>query len=133
MSILLAVTMGISCLSIVGVVFMHVVLRRRDFAVLVALGASRRDIRTLVLAIGTWIGAVGSGVGLLATMGTWWWSRHHPIRLPETFYLDYLPLELHVVRTTVIVAFGIGLAMAAAWYPAIVAARYAPAEGLRSE
>lgn len=133
MSILLAVTVGIACLSIMGVVFMQVVSRRRDLAVLVALGASPRHIRTIVITMGGWVGLLGSALGLLAAALTTWWCAHHPIQLPATFYLDYLPLELRPLGTVIIVLFGIGLAVFAAWYPARIAAGFAPAEGLRSE
>ncbi len=133
MSLLLAITVAIACLSILGVVFMHVMSRRRDLAILAAMGASPRVIRRTVVALGAWIGVIGSVVGLSGAMLTWWWSQHYPVRLPETFYLDYLPFEFRPLGTVMIVLVGIGFAMIAAWYPARLAAQFSAAEGLRSE
>lgn len=133
MTLLLALTIGIACMSITGIVLMQVMTRRRDLAVLAALGASRTLIRRAILTIGGGIGVLGSSVGLLvASLAALWFARH-PIRLPETFYLDYLPVTIHPTHAALTFAVGVVLATGAALYPAAVAARQQVAQGLRYE
>ncbi|MBI2343490.1 MAG: ABC transporter permease [Deltaproteobacteria bacterium] len=133
MTLLLGLTVVLSGLSILGVVFMQVVRRRRDFAVVLAMGADRLLIAWMVIACGGWIGALGSGLGLCGAWGVTWWLQRHPVYLPETFYLEYLPFELRPLGVIGILSFGIAMATSAAWYPAHWVSRLDPAEGLRDE
>jgi ABC-type antimicrobial peptide transport system permease subunit len=58
------VAVGLASMGIYGVTAYTVVLRRREFAVRLALGAPRARIVRLVLGQGTWLVAVGLGLGL---------------------------------------------------------------------
>ncbi|GEM_PF-955308 len=133
MTLLLTLTMAIAGVAITGVVLMQVTTRQRDFAILSAMGASPAQLRRLVFGLGAWIGATGSALGLAAASALTWWTRTHPVRLPESFYLDHLPLEPTLWGTIAIVCVGVGMAIGAAWYPARVATSTSPAVGLRYE
>lgn len=133
LTILLAVMIGIACVSIFGVVLLQVYQRQRDLCILAALGAPRGVIRRIVLVLGGWIGVIGTGLGFSLALAVQWWVARHPIRLPDTFYLETLPIVWHPGLVASIVVFGVGMAVVAAWVPARHAQRFAPAEGLRSE
>lgn len=133
MSILLALMILIASCSICGVLFMQVAWRRRDLAMLSAIGAQHRFVRRVLLHVGTWIGLVGSSTGLAAALGVGAWLQRHPIRLPASFYLDHLPVEFHPGGCLAIGVFGVLLAIFAAWWPAMQAGRLIPAEALRYE
>ena len=48
----------------------------------------------VVLALGGLIGGVGSVLGGTAAVALAAWCARHPIYLPETFYLETLPIEV---------------------------------------
>lgn len=132
-TLLLGLTVGIASVSVLGVVLMQVQSRQRDLAILTALGASRRVVRRLVLALGGWIGGVGSVLGGTAAATLAAWCARHPIYLPETFYLETLPIEVRPLTLLVVAVAAVGITMLSAWYPARVAGRLDPAAALRGE
>lgn len=101
--------------------------QRHDLAVLKALGASRAEIRQLVLVQGGLIAlaalALGAPLGLAA--GRWAWSRFATdLGVVATSELLPLPLLLTLGGT-------FAAALAGTLLPAVVVARVAPASSLR--
>ncbi|MBI4238378.1 MAG: ABC transporter permease [Deltaproteobacteria bacterium] len=132
-TLLLGLTIGIASVSVLGVVLMQVQSRQRDLAILTAMGASRRLLSRVVLALGGLIGGVGSVLGGTAALALAAWCARHPIYLPETFYLETLPIEVRPATLLAVAVAAIAITMGSAWYPACVAARLDPAAGLRGE
>lgn len=133
MTILLILMVVIASLSICGVVLMQVAWRRRDLAMLAALGSPLRQRLRIVLHLGTWIGCLGSLVGLAAALGVGGWLQRYPLRLPSSFYLDHLPVVFHPLHCVGFGIIGISIAMLAALWPAYQAGRSDPIEELRYE
>ncbi|MEO7555571.1 MAG: ABC transporter permease, partial [Acidimicrobiales bacterium] len=128
--LLLAGFLGLLAIAAVS----HVLLtssrrRRRDFAVLRAVGVSRRDTRLMLNAQGTAIGLVGLAVGVPLGVGLgrtgWRWVAD---RVP----LDDVP-PFAVVAVVVIVPAAIAIVNALAVWPGRRVSRLHPAEVLRAE
>ena len=59
----------LASIGIYGVTAYTVALRRREFAIRLALGAPRARVVRMVFGQGTWLVAVGLGIGLALAMG----------------------------------------------------------------
>lgn len=123
----------VSALLIYGAVSFTVIQRRRSIAVLRALGATRRDILTIVLAEAAVLGGAGAGLGVLLGLAV----GHGLVRLVSQTVNDlYYVVAVQQVMlppATMIEALGAGLgtALFASLLPALEAAGSAPQLGLR--
>ena len=123
----------VSALLIYGAVSFTVVQRRRSLAILRALGATRREVLTIVLAEAAVLGAAGAGLGILLglTVG------HELVRLVSQTVND-LYYVVAVQRVTLpagtlieaLIA-GLGTSLLASLLPALEVAGGAPQLGLR--
>lgn len=106
--------------------------RRHDFGVLRALGAGRRQIFSLVLAEALVLGVIGSVVGVLVGIVL---AESLLVLVTTTVSDLYVAASSsHVVPTAPIlgtgIALGITATLAAAWLPALEAAKVAPISAL---
>jgi putative ABC transport system permease protein len=113
----------LAALGIYGVVAHAVGQRTREIGIRIALGATPRDIRRLVLSSGTALVGVGLAAGVAAALAV---MRLLRSLLYEVSASD--PLALALAAGTL----G-AVALAAHWLPARRAARVAPLEALREE
>jgi putative ABC transport system permease protein len=123
----------VSALLIYGAVSFTVVQRRRSIAILRALGATRREILTVVLTEAAVLGAAGAGLGVLLGLAV----GHGLVRLVSQTVND-LYYVVAVRRVTLppgtvveALAAGIGTALVASLLPALEVAGGAPQLGLR--
>jgi len=122
-------------LNILMVLAMTVAEKARDVAVLVALGAERRQVRDLFLFQGLAVGAVGTAFGLvlgygLAYVADRW--RMIPLN-PDVYSISYVPFHSKGLDAVWIAAAALAISLVATVYPARAAARILPAEMLRYE
>lgn len=109
--------------------------KRRDLAVVAALGLPPAGLRRLFLAVGLGIGALGTAVGAAAgvTLATVL-DRTGALRLPRgVFMVSSVPFRVDPGAVAVVTVAALALATAAAWLPARLVARREPVEGLRYE
>jgi lipoprotein-releasing system permease protein len=125
----------VAALNILIVLVMMVMEKYRDIAVLMSMGARRRQIRAIFMMQGVLIGAVGSVIGL--TLGytlCYFAEKYRWIRIDESVYaFSYVPFETHWVHAIWIAAAAISISFLATLYPARNATRISPAEVLRYE
>lgn len=133
--IALLIVIGIAALNIITVLIMIVLEKQRDIAILKSMGATNRSVMWLFMLQGMLIGAVGTGIGVLAGVGFCHFADlYHWIKLPAGAYaLDYLPFHLNMVDITVVVLVAIAISFLSTLYPSWNAARITPVEGLRYE
>ncbi|MGH8297932.1 MAG: FtsX-like permease family protein [Steroidobacteraceae bacterium] len=123
----------VSALLIYGAVSFTVVQRRRSIAVLRALGATRREILTIVLTEAAALGAAGAGLGVLLGLAV----GHGLVRLVaqtvNDLYYVVAVQQVTLPAATVIeaLAAGLGTALLASLVPALEVAASAPQLGLR--
>jgi len=112
----------LASLGIYGVVAYSVERRRREIGIRIALGATARQVRGMVLGEGVRTAAIGGLVGLVAAMGAG--------RLMETILFGVAGLDPLALGTTL--ALFVGVATLSSWLPARRAARSDPARTLRA-
>ncbi len=122
-------------LNILVVLSMTVTDRSRDIAVLMSMGARRKQIRNIFFLEGLAIGGVGTLVGLILGYGAAWISgtyRLIPLD-PEVYSIPYVPFNPSMLDALWIAIAAIAICSAATLIPARAASRILPVEILRYE
>jgi lipoprotein-releasing system permease protein len=122
-------------LNILVVLSMTVTDKARDIAVLMSMGARRKQIRTVFLWQGTIIGATGTLVGLaIGYAFSFIAGKYHLIPLdPQVYAVPYVPFHPSLFDALWITAVAMGVSVVATIFPARAAARLLPVEILRYE
>jgi lipoprotein-releasing system permease protein len=125
----------VAALNILTALFMSVMEKRRDIAVLISMGARRAQIARIFIAQGLMISAAGIVLGLVLGYGMSYLADHYRwISLDEEIYsLAYVPFQPNPVDALWIAATALAVSLGATVYPARAATRVAPVETLRYE
>ena len=109
--------------------------KRRDIAVLKAMGASRPAIARIFVLNGATVGVAGTVLGnLLGLAGCWLIARYQFVELPkDVFLVNTVPVHLDPANFAVVAAVSIAICVGAGVLPARRAAALAPAEIIRYE
>jgi lipoprotein-releasing system permease protein len=122
-------------LNILVVLTMTVSDRARDIAVLMAVGARRRQIRAIFILQGLVVSIIGTLIGLVAGYGiAWIANRWRLIPLnPEVYAVPYVPFHANGFDALWIAAAALAISVAATILPARSASRILPVDILRFE
>ncbi len=125
----------VAALNILISLIMMVMEKTRDIAVLVSMGAKRRQIRRIFIYQGILIGVIGTALGLIAGFALSWAGGHyHLLSLSaEVYSIDYVPFAPRPVDGLLVAVVAIGVSFIATLYPSWSAASVLPAEALRYE
>jgi len=143
MSLILLLIVAVAAFNIVAMLVMVVTDKRTDIAILRTLGAAPARVMGIFITQGLvigWLGvALGVGLGLELAL-------HVDAIVPflertfrfqildaDVYYITAIPAEVHWGNIVVIAAVALALTALATVYPAVRAARTAPAEALRYE
>src|SRR6266850_180669 len=131
--VIIALIILTAALNITTTLILVVMERRRDIAILNAMGATSRSIMGIFMIEGAIVGVVGALIGVLTGVAaTFLANRYGLISLPPDVYsISSVPLNLQFrdVLAASVVAFV--LTVVATIYPARAAAQVRPAEMLR--
>ena len=143
MFVILSLVIAVAAFNIVSTLMMVVRDKRGDIAILRSFGAARGSIMTLFASQGTFIGVVGTALGVVLALLISWQLGNFvnvlqtwlgvDLLSAEVYYLNDLPTQVRPLEVVQIGALALGLAVAATFYPALAAARQPPAEALRYE
>jgi lipoprotein-releasing system permease protein len=118
--VILLFVLLIASVNMIGAMSLLVLEKRRDMAILAAMGATRSTIRNVFLIEGLLWGVVGGGIGLLfgalLCLGQQHWGW---VRLAEGFIIQSYPVALKAGDFAVIAVTVIGVGIIAAVYPAM--------------
>jgi lipoprotein-releasing system permease protein len=136
MGAIFALIVLIAAFNIVASLVLLVTEKRRDLGVLLALGATPRQVQRLFELQGLRIAAVGILWGLGVSVPLCLVADHYKlIKLPSAVYdfITYVPLRLGVLDIVVVAIFPLLVAWGASRYPARRAADVDPVDALRAE
>ncbi len=143
MFIILILIILVAAFNIVSTLFMVVMEKSKEIAILKSMGASRFSIMKIFSYQGLIIGVVGTAIGcvggftvvpnlneIVGVIENIFGFTAFP---SDVYYLDKLPSEIQYLDSFLIVIFSIIICFVASLYPAWRASRMDPVEGLRYE
>jgi lipoprotein-releasing system permease protein len=125
----------VAALNILISLIMMVMEKTKDIAVLISMGARRKQVRQIFIFQGVLIGVIGTIVGLIVGYGiAIAGAKYHFIALnPEVYSINYVPFAPRAVDGVLVAAVALLISFVATLYPSWSAARVLPAEALRYE
>jgi lipoprotein-releasing system permease protein len=135
MAVILIMIVLVGSFSIVTTLVMMVMEKNKDIAVLMAMGATRAQIRRIFILQGGIIGLTGTSLGFALGLGLCaLLSRYQFIKLPaDVYYLDHLPVQIQPLDLMAIGISAMVLCLLATIHPSHQAATLNPTEALRHE
>ncbi|WLT31239.1 ABC transporter permease [Geothrix sp. PMB-07] len=133
---ILSLIVLVAAFNIVASLVLLVTEKRRDLGVLLALGATPRQIQRLFELQGLRIGAVGTAWGLGTSVPLCLILDHFKLlKLPAAVYdfITYMPFRLKLLDIVLVGLFPLLVSWLAARYPAKKAASLDPVDALRAE
>lgn len=125
----------VAALNILITLVMMVMEKHRDIGILMSMGTKAKQIRNIFVLEGALIGALGTGIGLVAGHVICFLAeRYQWVRLdPQVYSIPYVPFEPRAFDAVWIAAAAIAISLVATLYPARSATRISPVEALRYE
>ena len=130
---IIGLIIAIAALNITTMLILVVVERRRDIAILNALGATRAGVMLLFIIEGAVVGAIGAAAGVvLGLIACFAGNYFKLVSLPADVYsISNVPLIAQPGEITLAALIAFALSVLATIYPARTASRMRPVEALR--
>jgi lipoprotein-releasing system permease protein len=124
----------VASFSIVSTLIMMATEKAREIAILKAMGAQDGAVQRIFVAEGLYIGLIGLWVGVSAGIAGCLLIRRYGLPLPpDVYYITELPIVMRAGEIATVAASALALCFLATVYPAWLAARMRPVDGLRYE
>jgi len=125
----------VAAFNIVSTLVMVAMERRKEIAILQAMGARRRSIASIFLCEGAILGGGGTLLGVTTGfIAAFLIGHYHLIRLPsDVFMVSALPMRLYPANFVSVALATVALSLIAATYPALKASLLRPVEVIRYE
>jgi lipoprotein-releasing system permease protein len=133
MFVLLLFIVMVAALNIASTLIMTVMEKKKDIAVLKAMGATRRSILKIFIYNGMTIGIIGTILGVSAgSILCYIQDRYGLVRLDPTVYpFGQLPVSMEMLDVSIIAISALLICLTATLYPAWQASRLDPVETIR--
>jgi lipoprotein-releasing system permease protein len=124
----------IGAFNIVSTLVMVVMEKKKDIAILRAMGASQKSIRKIFLLKGCLIGAAGTTLGVLLGLLVCGLIAQYQFKLPDgVFLISTVPVRIYLSNFILVAFASFVVSLLASIYPARQAAKLDPVEILRYE
>ncbi|MGF1469147.1 MAG: ABC transporter permease [Sandaracinaceae bacterium] len=134
LSLVITVIIFVAAFNVVATLIMIVLEKKREIAILKAMGASSVSVLLIFMVQGVLIGLLGTLIGLLMGGGVCLYLERFAFPLdPHVYLIDHLPVRTSGVEFLLTVSFAVLICMFATVIPSWWAARLLPAEGVRYE
>jgi lipoprotein-releasing system permease protein len=134
MSIILTLIVLVAAFNIASTLIMMVMEKKRDIAILRAMGATDRQVRRIFVFKGMVIGLIGTVLGdILGLILCSLLKRYEFIDIPgDVYFLSTLPVELQALDVINISLAALAICFLATLYPARQASKMNPVEAIRN-
>lgn len=130
----IATIIVVAAFNVIATLIMIVLEKKREIAILKAMGARMGSVLVIFFVQGTVIGVLGTLIGLVLGGGVVAYLARFPLALdPKVYLVDHLPIRVSPTEFLVTVLVALGICMSATLAPSWWAARMAPVDGLRHE
>jgi lipoprotein-releasing system permease protein len=134
MSFVLGLIIVIAACTVIATLIMVVLEKKKEIALLKALGAKNDAILRIFLYQGALIGVAGTATGLFLGWVSCRFLVAYAFPLdPKVYFISSLPVSMHPMEFVIPALVAIGICILFTIPPAIYAARLRPADGLRAE
>lgn len=132
--LVLALITLVASMNIISLLFMQVTHKRGDIAILQALGCPAVIVRRIFIWMGMIMSFCACIAGLVcAAIAAWLLEHYVHIRLPDVYYVTYLPARMDWFLLVAVFVVVMVLSLCATWYPARRATAIHVADVLRFE
>jgi lipoprotein-releasing system permease protein len=132
MFVVLTFIILVASFSIIAMLIMIVIEKARDIAILKAMGVADRGIRRIFVFQGLVIGALGAFIGLGLGLSICAYLSVYGVPLDsEVYYISKLPVEVNPLEVGAVLVCALFISWAATIYPAYLASKLKPVDGLR--
>jgi lipoprotein-releasing system permease protein len=134
MSVVLTLIIVVAAFTVIATLIMVVLDKKKEIALLKAIGASDDAILRVFLYQGGIIGVVGTAIGLLIGWAGCKALAAYGFPLdPKVYFISKLPVNVRPTEFLITGGVAIVICLVATIFPALYAARLRPSDGLRSE
>ncbi|HKO52564.1 MAG TPA: ABC transporter permease [Polyangiaceae bacterium] len=134
MSLVLALIIVVAAFTVIATLIMVVLDKKKEIAVLKAMGASNSALLRAFLYQGAIIGVMGTAIGLGLGVLLCKVLLVHALPLdPKVYFISRLPVQVRPMEFVMVGVFAILVCLAATVWPALHAARLRPAEAFREQ
>jgi lipoprotein-releasing system permease protein len=134
LSLVIATIIFVAAFNVVATLIMIVLEKRREIAILKAMGAKDSAILQIFLIQGAAIGGVGTSIGLAIGGAICGYLNYFRFPLdPKVYLIDHLPIRTSPTEFFLTVVIALGICITATLIPSLWAARMLPAEGVRPQ
>lgn len=134
LSLVIATIIFVAAFNVVATLIMIVLEKKREIAILKAMGATDATVLGIFMVQGTTIGVVGTLIGLLLGGGVVAYLANYEFPLdPKVYLIDHLPVVASFEEFVWTTAIALVICMLATVMPSAYAARMLPADGVRYE
>jgi len=134
MSLVLALIIVVAAFTVIATLIMVVLDKKKEIAVLKAMGASNSALLRAFLYQGAIIGVMGTAIGLGLGVLLCKVLLVHALPLdPKVYFISHLPVQVRPMEFVMVGVFAILVCLAATVWPALHAARLRPAEAFREQ
>jgi lipoprotein-releasing system permease protein len=133
-AMVLLLLIGVAAFNLIATLIMVVMEKRKDIAVLLAMGATPAEVRWIFQFKGIIVGAAGTALGLaIGAVTCFALSRYQFIHIPSKIYgISTVPIDAEPLSFLLVAIASMALCYLATIYPARQASRETPVEVFRS-
>ncbi|MBX3275420.1 MAG: ABC transporter permease [Sandaracinaceae bacterium] len=134
LSLVIATIIFVAAFNVVATLIMIVLEKKREIAILKAMGAKSTGVLLVFVVQGLLIGLVGTLLGLVLGGGVCLYLEAYRFPLdPHVYLIDHLPVRTSAAEFVITVSTAIVICIVATLIPSWWAARLLPADGVRHE
>jgi len=134
MSFVLALIIVVAAFTVIATLIMVVLDKKKEIAVIKAMGASNSAVLRAFLYQGGIIGVFGTAFGLILGIVVCKLLLVYALPLdPKVYFISHLPVQVRPIEFLLVGVFAILVCLAATIWPAVHASRLRPAEAFREQ